>query len=226
MKTKVTLLTFVAASLMVSSCMQNPKGEKAQMGDAMDISKAEGIEYIANIGSTTIEWLGTKPGGSHFGNFPIQEGRLLVKEQTIVGGEMTIDMNSLVVTDIEDPKTNQMLVSHLKSADFFAVDSFPTAKFEIAKVTPLDQTTNIDGIIVTHNIEGNLTLRGVTRSVSFPSAVTFAEGKVEAKSPKFIVNRTHWKANYGSPSIFANLKDKFINDEVALNVSLVAEIKK
>lgn len=226
MKTRVTLITFIAASLMVGGCMQNPKGEKAQMGDAVDISKTEGVEYIANIGSTSIEWLGTKPGGSHFGSFPILEGRLLVKEQTIVGGDMIIDMNSLTVKDIEDTKTNQMLVGHLKSADFFAVDSFPTAKFEIAKVTPLDQTSEIEGIIVTHTIEGNLSLRGVTRSVSFPSAVKFSEEKVEAKSPKFIINRTHWNANYGSPSIFANLKDKFINDEVALNVSLVAEIKK
>jgi polyisoprenoid-binding protein YceI len=226
MKTKVSLLTFTAAAMLLSSCMQSPKGEKAQMGDAMDISTAEGVEYIANVATTSVEWLGTKPGGSHFGYFPIQEGKLIVKDQTIVGGEMIIDMNSLVVKDIEDPKTNQMLVGHLKSPDFFAVDSFPTAKFEIAKVTPLDQTTEIDGIAVTHSIEGNLTLRGVTRSVSFPSEVSIAGDNVVAKSPKFIINRTHWKANYGSPSIFANLKDKFINDEVALNISLAAEIKK
>jgi polyisoprenoid-binding protein YceI len=225
MKTKSILLTLGAAMLIFSSCMQGPKGEKARTGDELSITSTEGTEFAVNISSTQIEWLGSKPGGTHNGTFPIQQGTLNLNSNKIIGGQIVIDMNALTVKDIEDVKTNQMLVGHLKSPDFFATDSFPTAKFEIAKVTTLDQAKDIEGIMVTHNIEGNLTLRGITRSVTFPAEIKISESSVWAKSPKFVINRTNWKANYGSPSIFADLKDKFIHDEVALNITLTAEKK-
>lgn len=225
MKTKSILFTIGASMLFLSSCMQGPKGEKANTGDELSISSTKGAEYNVNTSTTMVEWLGSKPGGTHNGTFPLQQGTLYINNNSIVGGQIIIDMNALTVLDIEDVKTNQMLVGHLKSPDFFATDSFPTAKFEIAKVTTLDQSRNIEGIMVTHNIEGNLTLRGITRSVAFPAEIKVSESSVWAKSPKFVINRTNWKANYGSPSIFADLKDKFIHDEVAINIALTAEKK-
>ncbi len=35
-------------------------------------------------------------------------------------------------------------------------------------------------------------------------------------------NRTHWNVNYASKSIFDDLKDKFVNDEIELVVKLKA----
>lgn len=225
MKTKSILLTLGAAMLIFSSCMQGPKGEKAKTGDELSITSTNGTEYAVNTSETLVEWLGSKPGGTHNGTFPLQQGTLTLNNNSIIGGEMVIDMNALTVKDIEDVKTNQMLVGHLKSPDFFAVDSFPTAKFEIATVTTLSQLKEIEGVMVTHSIEGNLTLRGITRSVTFPAEIKFEGNSISAKSPKFIVNRTNWKANYGSPSVFADLKDKFIHDEVAISITLTAEKK-
>ncbi len=220
MKTKIFLLA--AVSVLMASCMQGPKGEKAITGDALSVGGDQGTEFAANTEATTIEWLGTKPSGTHFGTFPLQKGSLIVNNNSIVGGEMVMDLNALTVRDIEDPKMNQMLVRHLKSADFFAVDSFPTATFVISSVKPLEQQSMIEGINVTHTVEGNLTLRGTTRSVSFPANITMDANSIKAQTPNFIINRTNWRANYGSKSIFANLKDNFIHDEVSLKINIEA----
>jgi polyisoprenoid-binding protein YceI len=49
--------------------------------------------------------------------------------------------------------------AHLKSPDFFAVDSFPTLTFKSTKVEPVDATH--------FKLTGDLTMRGVKKSVTF-----------------------------------------------------------
>jgi polyisoprenoid-binding protein YceI len=49
--------------------------------------------------------------------------------------------------------------NHLRSADFFAVDSFPTLAFKSTKVTAAGKNK--------YKVAGNLTMRGVTRPVVF-----------------------------------------------------------
>ncbi|HTR96758.1 MAG TPA: YceI family protein [Candidatus Acidoferrales bacterium] len=49
--------------------------------------------------------------------------------------------------------------AHLRTADFFAVDSFPTLSFKSTKVTPDGKGK--------YKVAGNLTLRGVTKPVVF-----------------------------------------------------------
>lgn len=54
---------------------------------------------------------------------------------------------------------NEKRDNHLKSADFFAVDSFPTLTFKSTKVTP--------GTGENFKLTGNLTIRGITKEVTF-----------------------------------------------------------
>ena len=44
-------------------------------------------------------------------------------------------------------------------------------------------------------------------------------------SDAFLINRTHWNVNYASKSIFDDLKDKFVNDDIELVVKLKATKK-
>lgn len=81
---------------------------------------------------------------------------------------------------------NQMLVGHLKSADSFAVDSFPAATFVISSVKPIEQQNAIEGINVTRTVEGNLTLRGITRAVSFPTQATIDGSVIKAVTPNLL----------------------------------------
>ena len=224
MKTRTTLI-ILGISIVMASCMQGPKGEKVQTGDATNVEFAsDATKLNVDLQNSKIEWLGTKPTGTHFGTLGIQEGSLFVKNGELLGGKFTFDMNAIVVLDLTDEGMNQKLLGHLKSEDFFLVDSFPTASFEFSTVKPIaNRAETAEGIIPTHTIEGNLTLRGVTRKVNFSALINVSNDNVVAQTPQFVINRTEWNVNYGSKSIFANLKDNFIHDEIGITISLSTE---
>jgi len=54
--------------------------------------------------------------------------------------------------------------AHIRSADFFDTTKFPTIAFQSTQVKPIDQTHCV--------LDGNLSLRGVTRVVSFQVGYT------------------------------------------------------
>ncbi len=222
MKTKISVVLILGVAMAMSSCMQGPQGEKVQTGDATEVSfPKDAIELKADLESSKVEWLGTKPTGTHFGTLGIKDGSLFIKDGKLLGGEFTMDMNSIVVLDLEDPEMKGNLTGHLKSADFFLVDSFPTANFKFATVTPINAVEGTsEGVVATHRIEGNLTMRGVTRKISFPANIEINENSVKGVTPQFVLNRTEWNVNYGSKSVFANLKDNFIHDEMGITITL------
>jgi hypothetical protein len=224
MKTKVFLFA-IAIAFAATSCMQNPEGEKVRSGEATEVGFPKDAQILkADLSASKIEWLGTKPTGTHYGTLAIQDGKLYVKDGKLLGGEFIMNMKEIVVLDIEDPKMNQNLTGHLKSADFFLVDSFPTAKFQFNTTIPIEDATNTEGEPTpNYRLEGNLTLRGVTRQVNFPANIKISNEGVTAKTPQFVLNRTEWNVNYGSKSIFAELKDNFIHDEMGIKITLIAQ---
>lgn len=222
MKTKISLAIVLGLSIAMSSCMQSPEGEKTKSSEATEVTfPKDAVKLQADLESSKIEWLGTKPTGTHFGTLAIQEGSLFVKDGKLLGGEFTMDMNSIEVLDIEDPEMKGKLTGHLKSADFFFVDSFPTANFKFSTVIPIESSEEIkEGVVPTHRIEGNLTMRGVSRMISFPANIEISDNTVKGITPQFVINRTEWNVNYGSKSIFDNLKDNFIMDEMGITIKL------
>jgi len=225
MNTKIKLLALAVLALSITSCMEAPKGDRAETGDVFSVNeKIKGIEFNANIDKSTIEWLGTKPTGTHFGTVGLSDGKIFVDKNKVTGGTLVIDLNSIEVHDIEEPALNDRLLGHLKSADFFYVDSFPTATFQIASLEKIsDAVKSEDGIVPTHLVKGNLTMRGITKGITFPAAIEVKDNLVYVESSQFMINRTNWNVNYGSKSIFAELKDNFIHDEMGIKIEFVAE---
>jgi polyisoprenoid-binding protein YceI len=98
------------------------------------------------------------------------------------------------------------------------VKKYPTAKFEITKVTDLAGNPDANSLVY-----GNLTMKDQTKQVSFKANIATDGKMVKVSAPKFTIDRTQWKVTYGSKSIFDNLKDKFINDEIGLQIELAAK---
>lgn len=170
--------------------------------------------YKADIENSKINWKGFKPTGSHFGSINISNGSFIVNDDKIVGGEFTIDMNTIVDLDMEaDNKYNAKLVGHLKSADFFDVEKFPNGKFQITKTESKDGKTLI---------YGDLTLKDKTNPVSFLAEVKIDENGLTLNSETFKIDRSKFNIQYGSKSFFDDLKDKFINDEMEISLEIVA----
>jgi len=180
-------------------------------------------KFVISLSDSKVNWTGKKPGGSHVGYVSLASGELKVDKNEIKGGSFVINLASIVNTDLKDENMNGKLVGHLKSADFFDVEKFPTARFEITKVTKLNGSAAAGSPKSTHNVEGNLTIKGITKKVSFDASINILNGKLSASSLPFTIDRTQWGVNYQSKSVFAELKDQFIYDEIALTVDLVTK---
>lgn len=214
---KLFSLAIVAG--LIASC-GGPQGEKAATGEAQEVSVKSGdVTLTVDLVSSNVEWVGAKPTGEHNGTVNLQGGELMLTDGSIVGGNFTIDMNSIKNFDLASEEDNAKLVGHLKSPDFFDVEKYPTAVFQITSVEPL--TGNADA---SHSITGNLTMKDETKSVTFPAMVTITDNTVTATTPAFVIDRTQWNVQYGSKTLFKNLQDKFINDEISLKINLSAEI--
>lgn len=169
-----------------------------------------------------IKWSGKKPTGEHTGHLNLKEGQLQITNNEVNGGSFVLDMNSITNTDIKDEKSNNKLVTHLKSPDFFDVQKFPTAKFVVTKVDRINNGARIERK-ATHRIEGDLTMKGVTKKVSFDASINVLNGKFTANTSPFTINRTEWGVNYQSKSIMAGLRDEFIYDDMTIAIELVSE---
>ena len=118
------------------------------------------------------------------GTFETFTGIVASKNGILESVTVDIDTPSLT-TDIEK------LTTHLKSADFFNVNEFPTAKFASTSIEDAG-----DGNV---NITGDLTLLGETKSIAFPATVSTSDGlKFDAT---FTIDRTEFGMDYGQENI-------------------------
>jgi polyisoprenoid-binding protein YceI len=233
---------FFAGALMLAACDTKPKGDEAEISEAKDVQevKAEAT-YALDKTASTVGWIGLKPGGRHFGTFGVQDGALQVQDGKVVGGELTIDLNKIEVADLEG-EYEQKLTDHLKSPDFFHVGEYPTAKFVITSVEPIEGQANAEQLSSesakevddeadkflpevsqpTHKITGNLSLRDTTLSISFPALVSLTDSILAAKA-RFVIDRTKWNVSYGDEtSVVDKAKDKFVYNNVAVGFDLKA----
>ncbi len=219
MKKSLFLIGLVVALV---SCQSKPSAESAGAGDAQNAAVGGSSEFSLNTTSSILNWKGSKPGGTHNGTVSIIEGKLGTESGKVVSGTFTIDLNTILNADLTDAEMNGKLVGHLKSADFFDVAQFPTAKFELVSVEELPASTpaSADDFKASHQITGNLIMKGITKSISFPARIEVTGSVIKAVSSPFAINRTQWNVNYGSKSIFAELKDNFINDEMIISLDL------
>lgn len=213
---KLLFVLIVLTPFYFMNCNQNTSTKNSETNGVHEVvDHASGNELTACYHASKIYWVGTKPTGEHNGLVKLKEGgSFIVEEDKLIGGEFVIDMTSIANIDIEDEGMNEKLVNHLKSDDFFSVDSFPEAKFVIANVSTLDNEE------FNTKIEGNLTIKGITQSIVFNANVKINNGTVKASSENIVIDRTKFGVNYKSKSIFEELKDKFIDDEFSIKLEL------
>lgn len=210
----------VAAMTVAVGC----KNDKVAAGDAQEVvATAEATNFNVDTAGSVINWIGAKPAGQHTGTISLSEGTVGVLENKITSGSFVIDMNSIVVTDLTAETGKDNLEAHLKGTGeeegkdhFFNVTTYPTGKFEITSVEYTSETNA--------TINGNLTLKDITKNVSFPANITVNDNTLTLTSETFKINRVDWNVNYGSKSVFDNLADKFINDEIELSINVKANL--
>ena len=220
---KLVLSAFVAGILLFSQ-QTNAQANQTLASATSKTTKAgktvASTTYKLDPAQSNMAWNGKKVTGEHNGTVKISGGNLLVNQNQVVGGNVVIDMNSLVDLDITDAEYNQKLIGHLKSDDFFSTEKHPQATFKINNVTPIK---GAKAGAANYNVNGNLTIKGITKPVTFPATINVQGNTITAKSDAVTLDRTQWDIRYGSKSFFANIGDKAIHDDFTVKFNLVAK---
>lgn len=164
-----------------------------------------------------IHWVGKKVTGQHEGTVALKSGQIEIDGKNVKGGRFEIDMTSIKNDDLKDAEYNTKLTNHLKSDDFFGVEKHPVSTFTITSVKPLKNRAD-----ATHEITGNLSIKGVTQPVTFPAKIDVSGGKAHAVG-KVTIDRTKYNIRYGSGKFFENLGDKMINDTFELDLDFTSK---
>lgn len=220
MKTKkliVSVIALFSVAVILAGCGKSEK--EVKVSGKENTGSAKGKSVSVSTTESTVEWLGKKVTGQHHGTVKLTKGEFMVDEGKLTGGKFEMDMNSIVDIDLTDSAFNAKLINHLKSEDFFSAAKFPFSKFEITKVEMLNDP-NKPGM--NNTITGNLTIKDITKSISFPSNVKIEGGVVNATAD-FDIDRTQWDVKYGSGKFFENLGDKMISDNFNLKLKLIAK---
>lgn len=210
----------LALTASVVSCQDKGKEAKTKEAEPVAESTVATEKYDLDLAESTIYWKGFKPTGSHHGIVKLEKGVFKATGTELVSGSFLIDMTTIEDQDLEPGDMKNNLEAHLKGTvegkegDFFDTTKFPTAAFEITGVQPTEGNKSL--------LSGNLTIKGIKQNITFPVTVINEGNTISVMSDTFTIDRTQWEVNYGSKSVFDNLGDKFINDDVQLKFALKA----
>ncbi len=163
---------------------------------------------------STIEWVGRKVTGAHNGTIAIKEGTLLFNNDHLSGGRFVIDTRSIKVLDITDPTTNAQFAGHLASDDFFSIEQYPEAFFQISHAEPRGNGS--------YHVSGDLTIKDITHPISFDAQVDHS-GNLLTASGKITIDRTKFGIKFRSGNFFLHLGDNLIYNNFDLNIRITAE---
>lgn len=201
--------TFLSLLIVAAAC-NNPASDvnKAVTGEAQKAAspQAAGAQtYAITPQNSKVEWVGSKVTGYHNGSFEKFNGEIHYVNNDAAQShvQITIDSSSIKA---DDPK----LTEHLKTPDFFDVAKFPEAKFESTAIK------SGGGNGATHTVTGNLTMHGVTKSITFPATIAVAPDTATVDAT-FAINRKDFGINY------AGAADNLIRDDVVMKLAIRAK---
>jgi len=216
---KTILTTFILGALLVS-CGNN--GKKATTENAKEVTETKTqatVTYNKLSSGSYVDWRASHLAGTNprFGKINLQSATFSANNNELSNGKVTINLGSLTVTSFpEGDENNTDLAGHLKSADFFDTENHPTATFEITKVEKASGDYS-------STVTGNLTIMGITKSITFNANVNVSEKEISIKSEDFSVDRKNWNLNYHAEGSEGVPVDYLIADDIGftINVSVI-----
>jgi polyisoprenoid-binding protein YceI len=169
--------------------------------------------------ASSIRWTGRNFLKLHTGTIAVREGQVELVGGRLAGGQVTIEMARIRCTDLEGSELHGVLIAHLHSDDFFDLARFPDASIRFQSVTPI-QNAAPGGRNV--RINAALTLLGQTHPVCFPAMTGWDDAGRWGCQANLTIERTRWGMIYGSGRFFRRLGQHVVNDEIDLDVALIA----
>ncbi len=226
---------FFCIAICLTACVSNPKSHEAIVSNAQQVKEitSKALSYVVDNETSKITWVGTKPTGRHEGIIPITSGEISTEDSEIIGGSIVMDLKGIDVLDLPvDSEDYTKLTTHLKSIDFFDVASHPKALFEITELSAVKKGDQWPGQEAkgeftienpNHLITGNLTIKDVTLSITFPAKIQLSADSISAEA-RFNIDRTRWGVSYNQESKFVDkAKDGLIYNTVNVGFNVRAK---
>jgi len=200
MKKLITLLMFVS----LVSCNMNSK----KTAETNDVSMtAVDATYNIKQDQSSLVWTGREVStSSHYGTINFTSGQFEIADGLISQGEFFVDMTSITVQDLTGG-SKERLEGHLRSDDFFSVESFPTAHLYISSSEVISNGKWM--------VNGFLTIKDISHPVLFEMANT-----EDGWNASLVFDRSKYNVKFRSGTFFENLGDKLIYDDIELKINL------
>lgn len=179
-----------------------PAAEAAPVAEAAAAPAGPATYVIAPNDTDTLSFTGYKVVGKVHGSWSDYSGTVELADGTIESAKisMTFKMESLVTSA-------KMLTETLHNEVWFNIPAFPEATF-----TSTGIVKNGDK----YDVSGDLTIRGITKPVKFPAAITI-EGDTLKTQAKFELPRADWGM------IDTGIGDGLIKENAEINFDITAK---
>ncbi|ASE61507.1 YceI family protein [Chryseobacterium indologenes] len=222
---KISVIALVAVGLLAVSCNNKEKTTDTAVATEQSVAEGKGEALAVDTVTSVVNWKAFHKGGfaPRWGTLNIKSGDLNIEGGQLVAGSFTIDMTSIKVDPAsvtEKDKKPADLETHLKSADFFAVDKNPVSDFKITSVADVKDAPKDAVAGANKTISGNLTLLGKTMNVSFPAKVNVTDASADIQA-KFTVNRADWGIKFGTSE--ADPAEWMISKDIEIAIDVKAK---
>jgi polyisoprenoid-binding protein YceI len=210
-------LAILLFSGFLAAC-EDPAANKAKaltsnastpVANSQAVAPAKGESLAITSDNSKVLFTGSKVTGKHEGGFKQFSGTINLVNEKPQESTVKVDIEAgSVFTDTDD------LTKHLQTGDFFEVEKYPKASFVSTSITP-DSAKGENN----YTVVGDLELRGVRKSVTFPATIVVTPADVSVNS-EFSINRK----DFGI--VYAGKADDLIRDDVVIKLDLKTPRKK
>ncbi|MCB0395648.1 MAG: YceI family protein [Flavobacteriales bacterium] len=209
MKRNTQLMLLIASTAIIASCGGSNKDNETmeETQNTTTTEEATSAPVTIDVQKSMVTWKGVMLGVKyHEGTVQLKEASLTLNGDQVESGSFIIDLTTIQPTDDNyNPKegySQEKLVGHLSSADFFDVANHPTASFKINEGST-----------------GMLTIRGNTHEESITDIKVERNDNMVTVSGKVVFDRQKYDVSWASP-----MKDMVLSDEITINVKLTGTL--
>ncbi|HIP48067.1 MAG TPA: YceI family protein [Lutibacter sp.] len=139
--------------------------------------------FVLDTAKSVIHW-----NCKHYGSIKFKSGFLNTSNEILDGLHVSINMNSVKNTDIENKLLQGTLENVLKSIEFFNTEVYPEARFESHQITKLENNN--------YYFEGDFVFFENGICSNFKGTVKIENDSIHLNTETIIINRTDWGMYY------------------------------
>lgn len=176
--------------------------------------------YVLLPEHSVIHWIGRNSSHSHDGSLRFSNGELAFSQGTDGDGTgfLSLDMRTIDCSDLAGSKLLPVLLTHLKSEDFFNVLEYPKAELHITRLASLPHRSVTRP---THHLEGVLHLLDKKETIECDVSLRNLPKNQLGLFCRYTMDRTRWGVKYGSARFYRFLGMHSVDDDINLDISLV-----